>query len=86
MKITSTNVFVGPNVYANFPVIRHQIDLGVLEDWPSMPNSARAFIDGLLEAVPSLHSHGCSYGEEGGFCDAVYEKMKVPGWAISGNM
>ena len=35
MRILSTNVYVGANVYANFPVIRNMIDLGVLENWPS---------------------------------------------------
>lgn len=72
MKITSTNVFVGPNVYANFPVIRHQIDLGELENWPSA-KLGNTFIDGLLEAVPTLHSHGCSYREEGGFVRRLRE-------------
>ncbi len=32
MRILSTNVYVGPNIYANFPVIRNVIDLGILED------------------------------------------------------
>ncbi|MBE1298366.1 MAG: cyanophycin synthetase [Alteromonadaceae bacterium] len=72
MKITSTNVYVGPNVYANFPVIRHQIDLGELENWPSV-KLGQGFIDGLLEAVPTLHSHGCSYREEGGFVRRLRE-------------
>ena len=27
MKIVSTNVYVGPNIYAHFPVIRHVLDL-----------------------------------------------------------
>ena len=31
MKILSTNVYVGPNQYAHFPVIRHQVDIGALE-------------------------------------------------------
>lgn len=66
MKITSSNVYVGPNIYANFPVIRHQIDLGVLEDWPSA-KLGEGFINGFVEALPSIYSHGCSYGEEGGF-------------------
>ena len=35
MKIIETSVFRGPNIYALFPVIRHVVDLGVLEDWPS---------------------------------------------------
>ena len=35
MRILSTNVYVGPNVYARFPVIRHVIDLGALENYPT---------------------------------------------------
>ncbi len=50
MKIVSTNVYVGPNVWASFPVIRHVIDLGVLEDWPSV-SSATALIDALGRGV-----------------------------------
>ena len=30
MKIVSTNVYVGPNQYAHFPVIRHVLDLAFL--------------------------------------------------------
>lgn len=72
MKITASNVYVGPNVYANFPVIRHQIDLGELENWPSA-RLGEDFIDGLLNALPSLHSHGCSYGVEGGLVRRLRE-------------
>ena len=35
MKIVSTNIYVGPNIYAHFPVIRHVLDLEALEDWPT---------------------------------------------------
>ena len=59
MKIVSTNVYVGPNVWARFPVIRHVVDLGVLEDWPSAKIGA-AFTDALLAALPGLAEHGCS--------------------------
>ena len=72
MKITSSNVFVGPNIYANFPVIRHQINLGVLEEWPS-GRLGESFVGGLIQAVPSLQSHGCSHGEEGGFIRRLRE-------------
>lgn len=72
MKILSTNVFVGPNVWASFPVIRHVIDLGVLEDWPSA-KIGTAFIDGLVEALPGLAEHGCSYREPGGFIRRLRE-------------
>ncbi len=66
MRITSTNVYVGPNIYAHFPVIRHILDLGELENWPT-GRLGEAFIDPLLEALPGLHEHGCSYREPGGF-------------------
>ncbi|PKI16769.1 cyanophycin synthetase [Colwellia sp. 12G3] len=72
MKISTTNIFVGPNVYANFPVIRYELNLGILEYWPSM-KLGEAFISALLEAIPSLQSHGCSYGEEGGFIRRLRE-------------
>ncbi len=72
MKILNKNVYVGPNIYANFPVIRYQIDIGELEQWPSVKLGI-GFIDGLVEALPSLQSHGCSYGEEGGFLKRLRE-------------
>ncbi len=72
MKILSTNVYVGPNVFARFPVIRHILDLGVLEDWPTV-RLGDTFIDSLLDALPGLHEHGCSYREEGGFVRRMRE-------------
>ncbi|NNE04707.1 MAG: cyanophycin synthetase [Xanthomonadales bacterium] len=72
MKILSTNVYVGPSIYAHFPVIRHQVDIGILEDWPSA-RLGDAFITGLTEALPGLADHGCSYGEPGGFLRRLEE-------------
>lgn len=72
MKIVSTNVFVGPNVWAGFPVIRHVVDLGILEDWPSAKIGSE-FIEGLVAALPGLSDHGCSYGTEGGFLRRLRE-------------
>lgn len=72
MKILSRNVYVGPNIYANFPVIRYQIDLGELENWPSV-KLGDGFINGLIEALPTLQNHGCSYREEGGFIRRLKE-------------
>ncbi len=72
MKILSTNVYRGPNLYAHFPVIRHQIDLGVLEEWPSAKLGTE-FIDGLTTALPGLAEHGCSYRTEGGFLRRLRE-------------
>ena len=72
MKVLSTNVYVGPNIYAHFPVIRHIIDLGELEEWPTGRLGAD-FQNRLLEYLPGLHDHGCSYGEPGGFVRRLKE-------------
>ncbi len=72
MRILSTNVYVGPSLYAHFPVIRHLVDLGVLEEWPTA-RLGSGFIDGLIKALPGLENHGCSYGEPGGFIRRMRE-------------
>jgi cyanophycin synthetase len=72
MKVLSTNVYVGPSLYAHFPVIRHQVDLGVLEEWPSA-RLGETYIDSLIETLPGLQNHGCSYGEPGGFIRRMRE-------------
>ena len=72
MKILETAVFRGPNVYALFPVIRHKVDIGVLEEWPS-GKLGPDFVEPLLEALPGLHEHGCSYGVAGGFVRRLRE-------------
>ncbi len=72
MKIVSTNVYVGPNIYAHFPVIRHVLDLGVLEEWPT-GRLGKDFVEPLLDSLPGLHEHGCSYKEPGGFVRRLNE-------------
>ena len=72
MRILSTNVYVGPNVYAHFPVIRHVLDLGELEEWPT-GRLGPDFVDPLLKCLPGLDEHGCSYREPGGFVRRLRE-------------
>ena len=72
MRILATNVYVGPSLYAHFRVIRHQVDIGVLEQWPSV-KLGEGFISALVEALPGLNRHGCSYGEPGGFLRRLRE-------------
>ncbi len=72
MRILDRAVYVGPSLYAHFPVIRLDIDLGELEDWPSV-RLGRGFTDGLVAALPGLQEHGCSYGEPGGFIRRLTE-------------
>ena len=71
MKLLERRVYRGPNIYAHFPVIRLTLDLEQLEQWPSA--TIDGFVDGLVEAIPSLQEHGCSYGEPGGFIRRLRE-------------
>ena len=73
MKIVSTNVYVGPNIYAHFPVIRHVLDLGILDEWPT-GRLGQDFVGPLLQHLPGLHDHGCSYREPGGFVRRLREE------------
>src|SRR5437016_6170396 len=65
MKLVETRVYRGPSSYGYRPVIRLTLDLEDLERHPS--NVIPKFVDRLLDDVPTLYEHGCSYGEAGGF-------------------
>ena len=71
MRILDQRNYVGPNLYANFPVIRFTLDLGPLEDHPSA--KIPGFVDNLVRFIPGLGEHGCSYGEPGGFVRRLRE-------------
>jgi cyanophycin synthetase len=66
MRILDRSVYVGPSLYARFPVIRLELDLGALEAWPTA-RLGPEFIDALAAALPGLAGHGCSYQVAGGF-------------------
>jgi len=72
MRILDRSVYVGPSLYAHFPVIKLELDLGELENWPTAKLGA-PFIDGLVAALPGLKEHGCSYREPGGFIRRMRE-------------
>src|SRR3954470_1566428 len=72
MKTLETRVYRGPNLYALWPVIRLHIDLEELEEFPTA--KLPGFADRLLELIPSLGEHGCSYGEDGGFVRRLGEE------------
>jgi cyanophycin synthetase len=72
MKILDRAVYVGPSLYAHFPVIRLELDLGPLEDWPT-GRLGDGFIDALTAALPGLAEHGCSYNAPGGFLRRMRE-------------
>ncbi len=72
MKILDRSTYVGPSHYAHFPVIRLELDLGPLESWPTR-RLGDGFISSLLEALPGLQEHSCSFGEAGGFVRRMTE-------------
>ena len=72
MKIVERSVYLGPSLYAHFRVIRLMIDLGKLEEWPT-GRLGDTFIEPLLEMLPGLKEHGCSYREPGGFVRRLRE-------------
>lgn len=71
MKVLETRIFRGPNLYALWPVIRLHLDLGELEWFPTakLPD----FSGRLVNLIPTLHEHTCSYGEPGGFVRRLNE-------------
>jgi cyanophycin synthetase len=73
MRILDRSVYVGPSLYAHFPVIRLELDLGELEAWPTGRLGA-GYVDALAAALPGLAEHGCSYGEPGGFFRRMREE------------
>jgi cyanophycin synthetase len=72
MRILDRSVYVGPSIYAHFPVIKLELDLGALEAWPTA-KLGDAYVDALVAALPNLKEHGCSYGEPGGFIRRMRE-------------
>jgi cyanophycin synthetase len=72
MRILERNVYVGPSLYAHFPVIKVVLDLGALEDWPT-GKLGPPYVDGLVAALPSLQEHGCSYRTPGGLVRRMKE-------------
>jgi cyanophycin synthetase len=72
MRILDRSIYVGPSLYAHFPVIRLELDLEALEQWPTA-RLGSGFIEALLWSLPGLQEHGCSYGEPGGFVRRMRE-------------
>jgi cyanophycin synthetase len=72
MRILDRSVYVGPSLYAHFPVIKLDLDLGELEAWPT-GKLGTAYVMELVKALPSLQEHGCSYREAGGLIRRMLE-------------
>lgn len=71
MRVLERSVYRGPHLYSVRPMIRIQIDLRDLEQWPS--DRLPGFTDALLALLPGLGVHGCSYQRPGGFVERLRE-------------
>lgn len=71
MNILKTQVLNGPNYWSNYrkELIVIKLDLGKYEELPT--NRIAGFKERLIQALPSLHSHRCSLGIEGGFLTRI---------------
>jgi cyanophycin synthetase len=64
VQVTDVGVYRGPHYYSHTPMVRIQLDLGRMEAWPS--DTIPGFTTRLLDLLPGLAEHGCSYGHPGG--------------------
>jgi cyanophycin synthetase len=71
MNILDVSIYRGLNIHSAQPLIRVQLDLGPLEQWPT--NRIPGFADALQKMLPGLYGHGCSYGTDGGFIKRMAE-------------
>ncbi|MGE5155295.1 MAG: cyanophycin synthetase [Bdellovibrio bacteriovorus] len=65
LEIRRIWALLGPNIWAHFPVLELELDLGELRDRSS--DEIPGFNQRLKSWLPSLIEHRCSVGERGGF-------------------
>ncbi|HET6227649.1 MAG TPA: cyanophycin synthetase, partial [Bacteroidia bacterium] len=73
MKLIDIKVMRGPNYWSNYrkQLIVLKLDLEDLEKFPT--NKIDGFLERLKELLPSMQTHRCSEGHEGGFFKRVEE-------------
>ena len=71
LRILSSRIYRGPNVWHYDQAIQLVVDLGVLEDFPT--NLLPGFADELVKLLPGLGNHSCSRGKRGGLVERLYE-------------
>lgn len=73
MEILEIRTLRGPNYWSGYwkKLIIMRLDIGSFERRPT--NKIKGFYERMIDVMPSLSSHGCSYGEEGGFLRRVRE-------------
>ncbi|MFN3944701.1 MAG: cyanophycin synthetase [Allosphingosinicella sp.] len=65
MRVVEKTVYRGPHFFSHTPMVRVQVDLGRMEDWPS--DRIAGFNEALLKLLPGLHNHHCCFKRRGGF-------------------
>ena len=73
MQILEMRTLRGPNYWSGYwkMLVVMRLDIGDYEDKPT--DSIPGFTERMMELMPSLMVHGCSYKEEGGFRRRVEE-------------
>lgn len=73
MKTLDIKVMKGPNYWSNYrqKLIVMKLDIGKYEELPT--NLITGFYERLLRLLPSLQTHRCSRGVEGGLCERIQE-------------
>lgn len=71
MHVKGARVFRGPHLYSHLPMIRIELDLRAVEEYPT--DRVSGFVEALLAHLPGLDTHGCSLGEPGGFVTRMRE-------------
>lgn len=73
MNILEIRTLRGPNYWSGYwkKLVIMRLDIGDYEEKPS--DKLKGFYDRMVEVLPTLENHGCSYGEPGGFLKRVTE-------------
>ena len=73
MEILEIRTLRGPNYWSGYwkKLIVMRLDIGDYEDRPT--DAIEGFYDRMVDLMPTLKTHGCSYQEEGGFLRRVEE-------------
>ena len=74
MQISTLKRLVGPNIWANYPVIEAWVDLGTYEDFPS--HTLPGFNEKLMRWLPTMVEHRCTIGDRGGF----FQRLETGTW------
>jgi len=73
MEILEIRTLRGPNYWSGYwkKLIIMRVDIGAYEKKPT--DKIKGFRERMMDVMPSLITHGCSYQEEGGFLRRVKE-------------